>query len=144
MNLEAASEQGIKTAFRAYTDPLRPGTIVTYRCFFLNDEEDAPTEERQYPYIQLTAKPNAPSGHKSTFADVSMEVKWATHKTDDPKKATLRALYENCRAILDEETGVSVTGYSFMAIIIGDGGESDVDDNEQYITLPITVKVCGA
>ena len=146
MGLEAAVEQGLKTAFQAYTNTLDPDSAVAYRCFFLDDEAEsnAKREDRKYPYIGINASPFVPHGHKSTFADVSVEVKWATHDTADAKQVTLRALYEACRAILDEETGIAIDGCSFMGLIINEGGQVAIEENERNITLPITVKVCGA
>ena len=146
MGLEAAVEQGLKTAFRAYTDTLTPDAAVKYRCFFLDDESEsgARREELEYPYIAINASPSYPHGHKSVFHDVSVEVKWATHDTADAKQATLRSLYEACRAILDAETGITITGYSLMGVIINEGGDVAIEDNVRSITLPITVKVCGA
>ena len=146
MSLESAAEQAIKTAFKAYTNTLDPGDAVTYRCFFLDDETESEDsiEERRYPLIAITASPNVPTGHKSTFRDVPMEIKFATHRVADPKHETLIAIYAACRAILDTETTISPTGYSLIAAWIESGGESGIDDNEQFITLPITMKVCGA
>ena len=146
MGLEAAIEQGLKTALQAYTNGLDPADAVTYRCFFLDDESEsgAATEARAYPLIEITASPNVPTKHKSTFRDTPVEIKWATHKNTDPKKATLRGLYENCRTIIDTETTITFTEYSRIAVRIESGGESGVEENEQYITLPLTVKVCGA
>ena len=146
MGIEAAVEQGIKTAFKVYTDTLDPANAVTYRCFFLDDEDEsgADTEERKLPLIQITAAPNVPTGHKSVFRDIPVAITFATHKNVDRKRATLRALYEACRAIVDADTTIAVTGYSYISTIIESGGDSDVEDNEQRITLPLMVKICGA
>jgi len=146
VSIESATEQGIKTAFQAYTNTLDPDKAVTYRCFFLDDEEDSggDTEERVYPFIQIHASPNWPTQHKSTFSHVPVEIKFATNRRDDKKKATLRAIYEACRAIVDAESTIVVSGYNLIGIIIEAGGESDVEENENYITLPLTVKLCGA
>jgi len=148
MSLESVTEQGLKTAFKVYTDALDPSNAVTYRCFFLDDElpaeSDDATESRRYPLIEITASPNVPTGHKSTFRDVPVELKFATHRAADPKKLTLIAIYAACRTIIDTETTIAVSGYSLIAARIESGGASDVDENEQYITLPLTVKVCGA
>ena len=146
MGIESLTEQGIKTAFRVFTDALAPDDVPTYRCFWLDDETEsgAATEDREYPLVQITAKPNWPTQYKSTFRDVSVEIKWATHATPDPKHAKLVALYEGCRAIIDTATTILVTGYNVIGIIIDDGGDADVDGNEQYITLALTVKLCGA
>ena len=146
VSIESATEQGIKTAFRAYTDTLDPDSAVTYRCFFLDDETDSgePTEKREYPLIQIHASPNWPTQHKSTFRHIPVEIKWATHRSKDPKKTTVASLYQNCRTLIDAVTTILVSGYNVMGIIIEQGGESGVDDNENYITLPLTVKICGA
>ena len=146
MSIESATEQGLKTAFKAHTDTLDPDSAVSYRCFFLDDEDDSgkATEDREYPFIEITASPNWPTQHQSTFRHVAVNVKWATNRRADPKKAALVALYESCRAIIDTETTILVSGYNVVGIIIEQGGESDVEENEQYITLPLTVKLCGA
>jgi len=146
MSIESATEQGLKTAFKAYTDTLPPESAVAYRCFFLDDESESgkTTEDREYPFISITASPNVPQAHKSPFREVPVAFKWATHRQQDPKQAALASLYENTRTILDNETGILVTGYTFSAVIIEAGGESDDEENEQYITLPVIVKICGA
>lgn len=145
MGIEANVEQGLKTAFEAYTDKLAPADAVAYRCFFLDDEAESqkPAEDREYPFIGITASPSVPVIHKSAFQDVPVMLKFATHRQDDKKRATLRAIYEACRAIVDAETTIAVSGKSLIGARIEGGGESDVNDNEQYITLPITVKLCG-
>ena len=146
MSLERATEQGIKTALMAYTDTLDPSESVTYRCFFLDDESETSDtiEERRYPYIEITASPNAPTGHKSTFRDIPVEIKWATHAPHDKKNRILVAMYEACRTIIDTETTISIPGYTLIAVMIQPGGLPDIDDNEQYINLPLIVKICGA
>jgi len=146
MSIESATEQGLKTAFRAYTDTLAPADAVTYRCFFLDDEEDSgdTVEAREYPFIEITASPNAPESHKSSFQDVPVLVKWATNKNTDHKKAALVAMYAGCRAIIDTETTITVSGYSLIGAIVEAGGVSGVDDNEQFIELPLLIKLCGA
>jgi len=144
MGIESLTEQGLKTAFEAFTDTLEIEDQPHYRCFFLDDEDAEDREEREYPLIEITASPNWPHQHKSTFRDVPVTVRWATHKNADKKKAKLRALYEGCRAIIDAESTIAVTGYHLNGVIIESGGESGVDDNEQYIELPLVVKICGA
>lgn len=146
MSIESATEQGLKTALKVYTDTLEGAQVVTYRCFFLDDETgfDEDIEERKYPLIEITASPNWPTKHKSPFRDIPVALKWATHRPSDPKKEVLVAMYAACRTIIDTETTILVSGYSFIAAIIDSGGESDVDENEQYITLPLTIKICGA
>ncbi|MFH1604100.1 MAG: hypothetical protein ABIH03_09355 [Pseudomonadota bacterium] len=146
MSIESAVEQGLKTAFKAYTDTLDPADAVTYRCFFLDDESDSalPTEQRKYPYIEITASPNWPTSHKFAFRDIPVSVTWATQRQMDPKKSTLVSLYENCRSIIDTESTIAVSGYSLIAVRIEAGGESDIEENQQHIMLPLTVKICGA
>ena len=146
MGIEAQVEQGIKTALQAFTDTLAPDDNPTYRCFYLDDETDTgrTTEPKEYPMVRITASPNVPTFHKATFRDIPVELMFATHKSADKKRAKLVALYEGCRAIVDAESTVSVSGYNLTGIIIESGGESGVDENEQYITLPLTVKICGA
>jgi len=145
MGRESLTEQGIKTAFRVFTNTLAPESQPTYRCFWLDDETETgrATEPREYPLIQITASPNIPTQNKSVFRDIAVDVKWATHKTVDKKRAALVALYEGCRAIIDTQATILVTGYNVIGVII-QGGESDVDENEQYITLQLLVKICGA
>lgn len=146
MSIERLTEQGIKTALKAYTDTLSPADAVVFRCFFLNDEVDSgnKTEDREYPLIRIHASPNVPTQHRSTFRHVPVEIKFATHRSADPLKTFLATLYEECRAIIDGADPVTVTGYNVQGIIIEEGGEADVDENENYITLPLTVKLCGA
>jgi len=146
MGIESATEQGLKTAFQAFTNTLAPDDAPVYRCFWLDDEvaTGRKTEPREYPLVQITASPNVPTQHKSTFRDVPVELKFATSKNADRKRAKLVALYEGCRAIVDAETTIAVTGYNVIGVRINEGGESNVDDNEQFITLPLTVKLCGA
>ena len=147
MGLESIAEQGVKTAFRVFTDTLGPDDNPVYRCFLLDDETESgdKKEEREYPLVQITASPNWPTFHQSIFREIPVEIKWATHASADPKRAKLLALYDGCRAILDAGlTSITVTGYSVTGVIIEQGGESGVEDNEQYMTLPVTIKVCGA
>jgi len=144
MGLEAQTELGIKTAFKVVTDAYQPSDRPHYRCFFLDDEPNETTEQREYPFIEITASPNWPTHHRSTFRDIPVEIKFATHKNVDGKKATLVKLYEAGRTILDTYTNVTVTGYTVNGLIIEQGGKPEAEENEQRITLPITVKVCGA
>ena len=146
MGIEAQCETGLKRAFQAYTDTLDPAEAVTYRCFFLDDEVESgePNEKRQYPLIEITARPNVPRGHKSIFRDCSVRLKWATHRNTDPKKALLVKLYEGCRAIIDAETTITVTGHTVQGAVIMDETDSDVDENEQYISMVLNMRLCGA
>jgi hypothetical protein len=147
MSIESLTEQGIKTALKVYTDTLAPQNAVTYRCFFLDDESapEQPTEVKTTRYIQIVASPNVPTHHRSTFRDVPVVIMWATNRRSDKKAQTLASLYENCRTILDSgKTNITITGYSVNGVIIEDGGTSEIDENDQQITLPITVKLCGA
>jgi hypothetical protein len=144
--IEDATEQGIKTAFKVFTDTLDPEDAVTYRCFALDDEDESgeAREARKYPLVEITAAPNVPTHHRSTFRDVPVELRFATHKNQDRKREKLVELYDGCRAILDAASPVTVAGYNVTGIIIESGGESGVDENEQYYMLPIVVKLCGA
>ena len=146
MSVESATEQGLKTALQVHTDTLDPDTKPDYRCFFLDDETltGEEKEEKEYPLVQITASPNVPTHHKATFRHVSVEIKFATKRIDDPKKQTLVALYENCRDIIDTESTISIEGFNLIGAIVESGGETDVDESEQYITLPLTMKLCGA
>ena len=143
MGIESAVETGLKTAFQAFTNTLDIEDRPAYRCFWLDDETAQDTEPREYPLVQITAAPNFPTRHKSIFRDMPVEVKFATHRNVDKKHVKLRALYEGCRAIIDTETTITVTGYNVIAVRI-EQGESGIDENEQYITLPLLVKLCGA
>ena len=143
MGIESAVETGLKTAFQAFTDTLDVDDRPAYRCFWLDDEAAQTTEPREYPLVQITASPNFPTQNKSTFRDLPVEVKFATHRNVDKKRAKLIALYEGCRAIVDAATTITATGYNVIAVRI-EQGESGIDDNEQYITLPLLVKLCGA
>ena len=143
MGIETATAQGIKTAFKVFTDTL--DYDVYYRCAGIDDEPALETEEKKYPHIVIRAAPNWPTHHKSTFRDVEVMLRWATHATDDPKEAILYAVYDGCRAVLDTDPEtITVSDMNVVGIIIDPGGESDVEDHEQYITLPLTVKLCGA
>lgn len=143
MGIETNTAQGIKTAFKVFTDAL--DYTVYYRCAGIDDEPTLDEEKIAYPHILITAAPNWPTHHKSTFRDVPVVLRWATHGKKDPKEAILYAIYEGCRAILDADPdGITVSGMSVIGIIIDQGGESDVEDHEQYIEMPITVKLCGA
>lgn len=143
MGIEAAVETGLKTAFQAFTDTLDIEDRPAYRCFWLDDEPSDDIEDRAYPLVEITAAPNMPTQNKSTFRDLPVEVKFATHRNADRKRAKLVALYEGCRAIVDTATTIAATGYNVIAVRI-EQGESDIDENEQYITLPLLVKLCGA
>ncbi|MFH1603964.1 MAG: hypothetical protein ABIH03_08660 [Pseudomonadota bacterium] len=143
MGIESATETGLKTAFQAFTNGLDIEDRPAYRCFWLDDESAQDTEPREYPLVQITAAPNFPTHHKATFRDVPVEVKFATHRNVDRKRAKLRALYEGCRAIIDTESTIAVSGYNVIGVRI-EQGESGVDENEQFITLPLLVKLCGA
>ena len=143
MGIETATAQGIKTAFEVFTDTL--AYDVAYRCAGLDDETAKVEEKLEYPHIVITASPNWPTHHKSTFRHVPVDFRWATHAKDDPKEAVLYAIYDGCRALLDANPdGITVSGMNVVGIIIEQGGDSDVEDHEQYITLPITMKLCGA
>lgn len=145
MGLEASTEQGIKTAFKVVTDALVPALTPYYRCFFLDDREgEEITEERNYPFIRIIAQPNWPTHHGSTFRHVPVELTWATIRKNDPVGENLRNLYEITRTVIDTASNVTITGYNVIGIIIEQGGQVDIQENEQTITLPITVKVCGA
>jgi hypothetical protein len=146
MGLEAATEQGLKTAFEAFTDTLALAERPVYRCFFLDDEPNEDEEERKYPLVDITAQPNAPTQGDAgwTFRDCPVALKFATHRTKDAKRADLRTLYEGCRAIIDAKSTIAVEGYNVVGILVDEGGEAGTDDQEHYITLPVTVKICGA
>ena len=143
MGIETNTAQGIKTAFKVFTDTL--DYTVFYRCAGIDDEPALAKEKQEFPRILITAAPNWPTHHKSTFRDGPVMLRWATHATDDPKEAVLYALYDGCRAILDADPGViTVSGMNVIGIIIEPGGVSDVEDHENYIEMPLTVKLCGA
>lgn len=144
MGIESEVETGLKAAFQAFTDTLDIDDQPAYRCYWLDDEPGDTTEPRAYPLVEITASPNWPTQHKSTFRDVPVRVKWATHLSADPKKTALKALYEGCRAIIDTETTIAVAGYNVIGVIIEPGAEADDEENENYITMPLTVKICGA
>lgn len=145
MGIESATEQALKTALRVFTDTLTGDAAVTYRCFFLDDETATgeTREARNYPLLEITASPGIPRFHKSVFKDVPVTIRWATRRFEDPKRATLKTMYEGCRTILDNETGVSVSGYHLQGVVILDG-ESNVEDDEFYIRLGVSVRLCDA
>jgi hypothetical protein len=142
MGVEAAIETGIKTALQAFTDTL--AYDVHYRCFWLDDAATDDEERLVHPRIEITAAPNTPTHHGSGFRDTQVEARWVTHIKDDPKRATLRAMYEGCRDIIDADTTFSFGDYHRIAIMIDEGGEADIDGHDNYIMLPLVAKICGA
>lgn len=144
MGVESATEAGLRAAFRAVSDTWHPDDHPAYRCFFLDDATHDSKERREYPLVEITASPNVPTQHRSTFRNVPVALKFATHRSKDPKRAALVSMYEALRAVIDAVTGITIAGYSVIGIIIESGGESGVEENEHYITLPLTVKLCGA
>ena len=144
MGLESLTETGLTAAFTTATNALAVAYRPHYRCAMLDDDPTAERELRRYPFVEIVAHPNVPDSHKSTFRHIPVDLVFATHKDDDRKGLGLKALYEACRAVIDTESGVTITGYSVIGILIQEGGQREVDENEQRITLPLIIKVCAA
>jgi len=142
MGIESLIEGGIKTAMQSALTTAKV-THPAFRCFWLNDTTDPEKpEEREMPLIAIVASPNVPDGVGSIFRSVSVEIVAMTALHDDPKRASLVALWEAAIAPIYSGS-VTVSGYTVSGIAIEES-ESTVDDLVNAMSIRATVHVCAS
>jgi hypothetical protein len=138
MGIEAAIELGIKTACKTVTDVLDSPPV--YRTFFLDDDTGEEYEEVIYPYVAIMAMPYT-STYKSHIRESAIYIRIATHIDHDKKRATLRAIYEAVRTVIESDE-FTINGYTKKSFIVEDS-DGGTEENENYLTLTGTVHLCA-
>lgn len=136
MGIEQSVEAGLKTALQAGVT-----TSCAYRTFLSDDAPTQDEEVQDYPKISIKAAPMIPDGYGSLHKSTSVVLRVVTHKDTDKKRATLLALYDEVRAVVDADN-YAISGASKVSTQIV-GSDSGVDENEQYMELELVVSTCG-
>ena len=115
---------------------------TAFRSWSVDDEPAEDFEETEYPAIGIIWEPaQSADGGAGVFNDVPVIVRVMTHHSQDPKKAELNRLYSDVRYVLQQPlTGFTAVSY---AKLILDGGDSGVENNEQFIEIQATATACG-
>jgi peptidyl-tRNA hydrolase len=140
MGVESAVESAIKTAMQT---ALTAAQIAhpAFRCFWLNDTTDEKPEAKELPAIAIVAGPYVPTGAQSTFKQIAVEITAMSELHDDPKRATLVALWTAAIAPIYAGS-LTVSGYGLNGVLVEDG-DSTIDAFVNALTVRVSVRVCG-
>lgn len=119
-------------------------TGVSFRTWTVDDETEDDKEDIIFPVITIQCAPNVPNGYREVWRVCQVDVMIATLDDDDPKRATLSAIYNAVRKGFDTFT---LSAYkqnldSLNGLEITDSGAPYIDDRANVYSLSLTVNAC--
>ncbi len=147
LNIEAQTETMLKTSFAAALagDSI---TGVSLRSYW-NSDTTADYEVIALPAIVITADPNTPDGYGSPDRHIPVTVSMFTSEASDPKRVTMRAIYDTIRQDIDYGS-FSDTNFANAEVWTRDGGTASIEEtdkglvNQVDLLLDVEVAYVGA
>ena len=143
-SLEKGAKAALSAALRAVTKSVKGAKLITFRCYFLDDNPGEKEEKLSLPVCQIKSGIafDEDGLRAGPLYDVPLDIQIATHVPSDPKRTLLAALYAAARPII--EAGGFTLDLGTMDAIAIEGGSTDVIDNLNQVEINCLVNIRNA